>query len=75
MINPKRLMEMKRIKDQFEQRHPKFSMFLQDASKEGIQEGSIIEINITRPDGRQMCSNIRVAREDLDVFDTLKELR
>lgn len=74
MINPKRLMEMKRIKDQFEQRHPKFSRFLQDASREGIQEGSVIDIQITRPDGSTMCSNIRVAKEDLEVFDTLKAM-
>lgn len=75
MINPRKLMEMKRIRDEFCQRHPKFSSFLQAASQDGIQEGSIIEIEITRPDGSKICSNMRVAREDLELFDTLKELR
>ncbi|MBB5264608.1 hypothetical protein HNP82_001735 [Catenibacillus scindens] len=75
MINPKRLMEMKRLRDEFTQRHPKFSMFLEAASKEGISEGSVIEISVTGPDGRRMCSNIRVSAEDLELLDTLKQLR
>lgn len=74
MINPKRLMEFKRLRDAFAQRHPKFTMFLDAASKEGVQEGSVIEIQITSPEGKTLCSNLRVSQEDLELLNTLKHL-
>ena len=75
MFNPKKIMEMKALKDQFEQRHPKFFPFLQAVSQNGICEGSIIEINVTCPDGRNYCSNLRVTKEDLEMLQQLKNIR
>ena len=75
MINPKRLIELKRLRDEFAQRHPKFTLFLDAASKEGLREGSVIEIQITSPEGKNICSNLMVSAQDLELLETLKELR
>ena len=75
MFNPRKMMEMKKIKEQFEQRHPKVFPFLQTVSQSGICEGSIIEINVTRPDGKNFCSNIKVTPEDLEMLQQLKTMR
>lgn len=74
MVNPKKLMELNRIKDDFVKRHPKVMEFFQKIAKEGIQEGSVIELTITRPDGSKTGSNMRVQKEDLELVEMLKEL-
>lgn len=75
MLNPKKLLELKNMKDAFERRHPKFFPFLQAVSQSGISEGSILEINVTRPDGKVLSSNLRLTAEDLELLAQLKNMR
>ena len=41
---------------------------------EALVEGSVIEITVTAPDGRNYCSNIKLNSEDLEFVDCLKTL-
>ena len=75
MINPMKLMELNRLKNEFEQRHPKVPLFLQAVSGAGIAEGTVIELSVTSPDGQNYFSNIRVTAEDLKLIETLKQMR
>lgn len=75
MFNPRRMMELKNMKDGFEQRHPKVPLFLKAVSEAGISENSVIEISIKNPDGRDFCSNIKVTPEDLEMLEHIKELK
>lgn len=72
--NPMQLLKIKNMISGFQQRHPRVLPFLQDASTR-IQEGSVIEVKVTGPDGRSITSNIRVTAEDLDLIQQARELR
>ena len=58
-INPMKLLELKNLWNAFTKRHPKFPQFLSAVQQAGIPEGTIIEVQITSPDGFQHESNLR----------------
>lgn len=74
-MNPLQLMQFKKYWDEFTSRHPKFPLFLNAVASHGITEGSIIEIQIKRPDGKEFSTNLKVAKEDMDLFQTLKQMK
>ena len=74
-MNPLQLMQFKKYWDEFTSRHPKFPLFLNAVSQNGITEGTIIEVQIKRPDGKEFTSNLKIAKEDMELFQKLKETR
>ena len=74
MMNPMKLMKIKGAWDKFSGNHPKFPAFMQAVSSAGIQESDILEIRVTKPDGRVFTTNIRVTESDLELFNEPKEL-
>ena len=74
MKNPAALFKIKGMWDTFVQNHPKFPMFLNAVNNSGISEGSILEVQITQPDGEVMKTNIKVTQSDLELFEQLKTL-
>lgn len=80
MINPMKLMKMKDYWEQFISRHPRFPLFI-DAVKNSYQsgspalrEGTIIDINLTMPDGKTMGTNVKLTEEDLEMFKEIMEI-
>ncbi len=71
-MNPMALMKMKGLFDRFKANHPKVPMFFNAASKV-VGEGSIIEINITTADGKNLCTNMKVLPEDIELINQLKD--
>ena len=74
-MNPLQLMQFKKHWDEFTSRHPKFPMFLNAVAQNGITEGTIIEVQIKRPDGKEFTSNLKIAKEDMELFQKLKETK
>lgn len=72
-INPMKLMKLMSFKKEFESNHPKLPMFL-SAVKNEIAEGTVIEVSVKSPEGREMMTNIKVTASDLKIFQELKEL-
>lgn len=72
-MNPMMLMKIKGLIDKFKNNHPKVPLFFNDAAR-SIGEGSIIEISITTAEGRNLCTNMRVTRDDLELVEQLKNL-
>ena len=62
------LLSFKKKWEEFTARHPKFAMFIQDVAGKGIEEGCVIDITITMPDGKLYQSNMRVTEEDLELI-------
>lgn len=58
----------------FRLNHPKFLLFLNAVSQEALVEGSVIEITVTTPEGKNYCSNIKLKQDDLEMLDCLKSL-
>ena len=73
-FNPASIMKMMKAKDKFQENHPKFVAFLNATFAGGIQEGSIIEISVTKPGADKITSNLRVQQSDLDLLEELKDL-
>ena len=73
-MNPAAVMKILEAKRQFEGAHPMFARFLSDVMREGVKEGEVIDITITRPDGTRMSTNMRVQGSDIELFESLREI-
>ena len=74
MMNPAKLIKIKGAWDKFTQDHPKFPMFINAVRSTGIEEGTVIEINVTTPDGKNLSTNIKVTQSDKELLAELMEL-
>lgn len=74
MMNPAKLLKIKGAWDKFTENHPKFPLFVNALRNSGIQEGTIIEINITSPEGKTISTNIKVTQSDKELIANLAEL-
>jgi hypothetical protein len=74
MMNPTSIMKIMNAKNKFTASHPKFMSFLSAAFSGGIEEGTVIEITVTKPGHNPITSNIKVLQSDLELFEELKEL-
>lgn len=69
---------MQKIKsgmDRFRANHPKFPMFLRAVSQDALVEGTIIEINVTTPEGKKYCTNVKLKADDMELFDSFKSMQ
>lgn len=74
MINPAKLLKLKGAWDVFSQNHPKFPKFINAVHQNGLQEGTIIEINVTTAEGKTLSSNLKLKESDLSLLGELSEL-
>lgn len=72
-MNPLKILELQNSWSQFKHRHPKFPSFLKAVSRHAILEGTILEIKVTDPDGKSYTSNLRLTKEDLELFKKASE--
>lgn len=72
-MNPMMLMQIKGMLDEFKRNHPKVPMFF-SAVAQSIGEGSIIEITVTSPDGKKICTNMKVTESDLRLVEQMKSM-
>lgn len=75
MLNPAQLMKFKKNWEIFTANHPKFPAFMQAASQGMIVEDSVIDISITAPDGRKISTNMKINQSDLELFESLKNMK
>lgn len=74
MFHPNMILQIKNMWDRFQMNHPKFPRFLQVVGVECMQEGTIIEISVTKPDGENITSNLRLNETDMEMIAALREL-
>ena len=74
MMHPASIRKVMSAKNKFTENHPKFAAFLKNVFSSGVEEGTIIEITVTKPGGQPVTSNIKVLQSDLDLLNELKEL-
>lgn len=73
-FNPANIFKMKKMMGEFQNNHPKFVAFFQTVFSRPVEEGTIIEVTITRPGEAPMTSNIVVKQSDLELIEQLKGL-
>ena len=74
MMNPADIMKIMSAKKKFDANHPKFSAFLKVVFSHPIEEGTIIEITVTRPGEEPITTNLKVQQSDLDLVKELQSL-
>ena len=74
MINPASIMKIMNLKNQFTKGHPKFTAFLQTVVSQGIEEGSVIEITVTKPNQPPITGNMKVQQSDLEMLAEIQKL-
>lgn len=72
--SPTAIFQIMNLWNRFKQNHPKFPKFMAAVYQNGIKEGSIVEINITTPDGQSLNSNLKISADDMELISQLKEL-
>ncbi|XCP86417.1 hypothetical protein ABXS75_06375 [Roseburia hominis] len=74
-MNPMMLLQLKNLWSEFSTRHPKFPSFLKAVSQNGLQEGTILELQVTLPDGKTLASNLKITKEDVEMYRQIQEMR
>lgn len=72
-MNPLAFLQIKSAWDKFQANHPKFPKFIDAVSKDGLSEGTIIEIKVSTPEGRNFHSNLKVKQDDLELLEEIKK--
>lgn len=73
-MNPASIVKLMSAKNRFSNHHPKFEAFLKSVFSRKLEEGTVIEITVTRPGESPVTSNFRVLESDLELLEELKEL-
>lgn len=68
------IFKAKKSWDTFCGNHPRFPAFLQAVQTSGIQEGTVIEVTVTTPEGKKMMTNLKLTATDMEAFNDLKGL-
>ena len=50
----------------FNSEHPKVMPFLEMLKKNAVEEGTVVEMRVTTPDGKEYVSNIRLTKTDVE---------
>lgn len=70
-MNLSQLMKLKGEWTAFKKRHPKFPAFLRAVYGQALEEGSVIELKVTAPNGASFQSNLKVQAEDLALLRSI----
>ena len=70
MMNPANIMKIMNAKNKFTANHPKFVAFLSAVFSREMEEGTVIEITLTRPGEEPM----KIQQSDLDLMRELQDM-
>ena len=74
-MNPMDFLQLKLELDSFKANHPKFFPFLKAVSSGAVSENSMIEIQVTTPEGKNYATNLKLTKEDLELIGKLRNLQ
>ena len=73
-MNPTSILKLMGAKAQFERNHPKVMSFVKAVMSRPLEEGTVMEVTVTRPGEEPLTANIRIQQSDLELLAELKEL-
>lgn len=74
MVNPATIMKIMGAKNKFSGNHPKFIAFVKEVVRQGLTEGTIIEVKVTKPGQEPLAANMQIQQSDMELMDELKTL-
>ena len=72
MINPAKMIQLKKQYEAFLERHPKFMRYMAYITDNYISEGAVMDVTVTDTQGKSIHGNAKLTAEDV-VF--LQEVR
>ena len=72
MMDFSAMMKFRGAWETFTQNHPKFMPFMQAVGREAMADGTVIEVKVTTPDGKEYNTNMKITQNDLDLFAQIK---
>lgn len=72
-MNPMKLLQFRNSWNRFSKNHPKFTQFIDAVSQDALSEGTLIEINVTTPDGKSYSSNLKLTKSDMELYREAQE--
>ena len=73
-MNPADTFKMLAELNRFKADHPKAVAFAQSLTRDGLQEGTVVEMKMTAPDGTEKVCNLRINEKDVALAAMLREL-
>ena len=74
-MNPAGMMQFMSAMNTFKNNHPKFASFLGLVFKGGLPVDTVVEITVTRPGEDPITANMKVMQSDLDLINSLKDMK
>ncbi len=72
-MNPMMFMQLQQRIQTFQQDHPKFVPFLMAIKDNALQEGTVLGVTVTTPDGRKIESNIKLTAGDIETIKMMSD--
>ena len=69
-----KLQELKKHLDIFRSNHPKFPLFLGSVTREALEEGTLLEMSVTTPEGKHFETNLKLKSEDLEFIRAIQSM-
>ncbi len=73
-INPMAIMQLQSKFNTFKTEHPRVAPFFGALKDSSIQVGTVFDMKVTTPEGKEMQCNIKITQNDIDLFNTLMEM-
>ena len=74
MRNPAKLLQLKKQYSGFLDRHPKFMRYLAYITDHYMEEGSVMDVTVTAPDGRSLHGNAKLTAEDVAFLQEVRQM-
>lgn len=58
----------------FRANHPKVFSFFQTVLAGKVEEGTIIEVSVTKPGEEKITTNMKVKQSDIELFEEMKNM-
>ncbi len=75
MVDFGSIMKIKGAWDSFTKNHPKFMPFMEAVGRDAMKDGTIIEVKVVSPDGKEYNTNMKLTQSDLDMFEQFRNMQ
>lgn len=75
-MNPMDMIKIAGMWPAFRDRHPKIPMFFRKAAETGsFGPGTVMELTVKTPDGREMAANMKILPEDMELLEQIAAMK
>lgn len=75
-MNPMDMIKIAGMWSAFQKRHPKLPLFFKKAAETGaFGPGTVLELTVKTPDGREMAANMKIMAEDLELLEQIASMK